>query len=40
MSVPSCFDLSGRNALITGGGSGLGFAIAKAVAAAGASGVQ
>lgn len=36
MSAPSYFDLSGRNALITGGGSGLGFAIAKAVAAAGA----
>jgi gluconate 5-dehydrogenase len=37
MSFPPFFDLSRRNALITGGGSGLGFAIAKALAAAGAS---
>jgi gluconate 5-dehydrogenase len=37
MSGASSFDLHGRNALITGGGSGLGFAIAKALAAAGAS---
>ena len=37
MNGPSYFDLHGRNALITGGGSGLGFAIAKALAAAGAS---
>jgi gluconate 5-dehydrogenase len=36
MSVSPSFDLGRRNALITGGGSGLGFAIAKAVAAAGA----
>jgi gluconate 5-dehydrogenase len=36
MNVPPSFDLGGRNALITGGGSGLGFAIAKALAAAGA----
>jgi gluconate 5-dehydrogenase len=36
MNVPSSFDLHGRNALITGGGSGLGFAIAKALVAAGA----
>jgi gluconate 5-dehydrogenase len=32
----SLFDLSGRTALITGGGSGLGYAIARALAAAGA----
>ena len=32
----SLFDLSGRFALVTGGGSGLGFAIAKALSAAGA----
>lgn len=37
MNGTSSFDLHGRNALITGGGSGLGFAIAKALAAAGAS---
>jgi gluconate 5-dehydrogenase len=37
MGFPPSFDLSRRNALITGGGSGLGFAIAKALAAAGAS---
>ena len=37
MNGASYFDLHGRNALITGGGSGLGFAIAKALAAAGAS---
>jgi gluconate 5-dehydrogenase len=36
MNVPPSFDLHGRNALITGGGSGLGFAIAKALVAAGA----
>jgi gluconate 5-dehydrogenase len=36
MNGTSSFDLHGRNALITGGGSGLGFAIAKALAAAGA----
>jgi gluconate 5-dehydrogenase len=37
MSGASSFDLHGRNALITGGGSGLGFAIAKSLAAAGAN---
>jgi gluconate 5-dehydrogenase len=37
MSFPPAFNLTGRNALITGGGSGLGLAIAKAVAGAGAS---
>jgi len=37
MNGTSSFDLHGRNALITGGGSGLGFAIAKSLAAAGAS---
>lgn len=36
MNVPPSFDLHGRNALITGGGSGLGFSIAKALVAAGA----
>jgi gluconate 5-dehydrogenase len=36
MNVPPSFDLHGRNALITGGGSGLGFAIANALVAAGA----
>jgi len=37
MNGASSFDLHGRHALITGGGSGLGFAIAKALAAAGAN---
>jgi gluconate 5-dehydrogenase len=37
MNGTSSFDLHGRNALITGGGSGLGFAIAKSLAAAGAN---
>lgn len=37
MNGASSFDLHGRNALITGGGSGLGFAIAKSLAAAGAN---
>jgi len=37
MNGRSSFDLHGRNALITGGGSGLGFAIAKSLAAAGAN---
>ena len=34
--MPSCFDLSGRIALVTGGGRGLGLEIAKGLAAAGA----
>jgi gluconate 5-dehydrogenase len=36
MATANPFDLSGRTALITGGGGGLGFAIARGLAAAGA----
>ena len=36
MASPHPFDLSGRLALVTGGGGGLGFAIARGLAAAGA----
>jgi gluconate 5-dehydrogenase len=35
-TVPYAFDLSGKRALVTGGGSGLGFAIARGFAHAGA----
>jgi gluconate 5-dehydrogenase len=37
MTAPAPFDLSGQRALVTGGGSGLGFAIARGLARAGAS---
>ena len=36
MATANPFDLSGRQALVTGGGGGLGFAIARGLAAAGA----
>lgn len=37
MPTPSLFDLTGRNALVTGSSQGLGFALARGLAAAGAN---
>ena len=37
MSLPGLFDLSGRNAIVTGGGAGLGLVFAEALAEAGAN---
>jgi gluconate 5-dehydrogenase len=37
LSLPGLFDLTGRNAIVTGGGAGLGLAFAEALAEAGAN---